>query len=1053
MKPKKLVMSAFGSYAGVETIDFEKTDHGLFLIAGDTGAGKSTIFDAIMFALYDTMSGKERKSNMMRSEYAEGAVETFVEYTFSYGAASKKETYVVKRYPAYERRSKRKNKNGEYSMTKQPGKVILILPDGKEFQGKAFETNQKIQEIIGLNAEQFSKIAMIAQGEFQELVMDKTGRRKEIFQQIFSTGIYEKIEKKIWEKSKASLGAVKENMTKIKETAMGAEFLEEDEKEKWQEVKAFLETEPEKVLDFLEDMAGRRKKETAALEKEFQELQERLTKSELVYQEAVRLNQMLKEYKKVQEMKKGLDAGKEEIEQKKQKLIRSEAAGIVQKEEEQYIRIEKEHAHCLQKEEEYQKEEGVLLGKQQEAAEKQKIWKEGFGKRQPENLQEQGRVSEEMEKYQELQAAREQREEAEKQGKQLQDEIDKLLQSREQILQEKKETEEWLLANKNTEILLEQANHKKEACEEQARQLERYGKQYSAWKREEKKVREWEENVSAAVKEWETCRHHSEELSRAYIMAQSAFLAMELSEGSPCPVCGSRKHPAPAKKAPDSVTKEMLSEAKKEEEQSQKKKEDSFRKMENAAARADELKKGLLEENLFGEGEKESDDTAFLEEKAEARLKEAKKENRQKTGEVQKEIERLTKLQEEREKRQKGLEKAVSLLEKDEKILQGKKESLQENVILKKGIEAREHLLQEKVSISSAEEGKKKLSKLKRELQRMQKEGDALGEAVTKSQKAYAALTGNREENQNRMRELAVLLKEQEQAYQDALRANGFPGEEEYKSALLSAKVQAGYKKEIEKYQVQVVECDTKLQSLAGQTEGKQEEDLEKLSGQKEELKKQHGQKKKVLETHSYHLQTVQRVVKRLKELLKDRESLVEKMKVMGSLNAAANGKVHFQTYILRQYFQKIISAANKRLAVMTENAFLLKCREWGSTGAGETGLDLDVYNPVTGKLRDAHTLSGGETFLASLSLALGMADVVQNTAGKTHLDTMFIDEGFGSLSEEVRGLAVKVLLELAGGQRLVGVISHVSELKEQIPDKLLVTKGNGGSKAAWVQD
>ena len=115
--------------------------------------------------------------------------------------------------------------------------------------------------------------------------------------------------------------------------------------------------------------------------------------------------------------------------------------------------------------------------------------------------------------------------------------------------------------------------------------------------------------------------------------------------------------------------------------------------------------------------------------------------------------------------------------------------------------------------------------------------------------------------------------------------------------------------------------------------------------------------------------------------------------------------------------------------------------------------MDLDVYNPITGKLRDAHTLSGGETFLASLSLALGMADVVQNTAGKTHLDTMFIDEGFGSLSEEVRGLAVKVLLELAGGQRLVGVISHVSELKEQIPDKLLITKGNGGSRAAWVQD
>lgn len=361
--------------------------------------------------------------------------------------------------------------------------------------------------------------------------------------------------------------------------------------------------------------------------------------------------------------------------------------------------------------------------------------------------------------------------------------------------------------------------------------------------------------------------------------------------------------------------------------------------------------------------------------------------------------------------------------------------------------------MQEKVFIASLEEGKKKLAKLQRELQKLQKEGEVLGEEAAESQKAYAALLGNQEENKNRLQELDASVKEQELAYQSALQVNGFSGEEEYHSALLLANVQAEYKKEIEKYQFQVVQCDTKLQSLAEQTEGKQEEDLEKLLKRKEELKMLHGQKKKVLETHSYHLQTGQRIVKRLKELLKDRESLVEEMKVMGSLNAAANGKIHFQTYILRQYFQKIISAANKRLAVMTENSFLLKCRELGSTGAGEAGLDLDVYNPITGKLRDAHTLSGGETFLASLSLALGMADVVQNTAGKTHLDTMFIDEGFGSLSEEVRGLAVKVLLELAGGQRLVGVISHVSELKEQIPDKLLITKGNGGSRAAWVQD
>ena len=1074
MKPKKLVLSAFGSYAGVETIDFEKIDHGLFLIAGDTGAGKSTIFDAIMFALYDTMSGKERKSSMMRSEYADENVETYVEYTFSYGASSQQQVYCIKRYPTYERRSKRKNKNGEYSMTKQTGKVSLILPDGKEYTGKAAETNQKIREIIGLNPEQFSKIAMIAQGEFQELIMDKTGKRKEIFQQIFSTGIYEKIEKKIWEKWKASVGAVKENTTKFRETTEGIAILEEEEKKQWQEVKTFLETEPERVLGFLEEMTGRQKRETDVLEQEFRELQEKLTKSEWVYQEALRLNQLFKEYKEVQAAKKRLDEKADEINRKKQELLRSEAAAVVHQAEEEYIRIQKEQECSVQKEEIYKKNGEELLQKQQEAIQQQNIWKEKYEERQPELLQEQGRMSEEMKSLQELIDCQKEKEVIEKTYKKLQEEIEELLQKREDTHQKKLEVEEWLSSNNKTEVLLEQANQKKAACEEQAKKLEKYGKQYRDWKKEEEKAREWGEKVSVAVKEWETGRRRYEELNRAYIMAQSAFLAMELSEGEPCPVCGSKEHPAPAKKAPDTVTKEMLSAAKSGEEQLQKEKEECFRKMESVTARADELKRGLLEESslLFGEnlffrdtGEEELDITVFLakreggqnaalflEKKAESLLRDAKKENRKQSKEVQKEIEHLTALQEETAKRQKELKHLVSLLEKDEKCLQEKKEDLQASAVSKKGIEAKELLLKEKVHISSLEEGKKILEKLKRELTKLQKEGDTLEEKVSQSKKAYDILLGNQAENKRRLQELIVGAKEQEQAYQKALQENGFLEEQEYKSALLPPKEQAGRKKELEKYQLQVVECDTRLQSLKKQTEGKQEEELEKLLSQKEETKVQHGQKKSSLEKLSYRLQTNQRIVRRTKELLKDREVLLEEMRVMCSLNDVANGKIHFQTYILRQYFKKIISAANKRLARMAVNPFLLQCREWSNAGAGEAGLDLDVYNPVTGKSRDAHTLSGGETFLASLSMALGMADVVQNTVGKTHLDTMFIDEGFGSLSEDVRGMAVKVLLELAGEQRLVGVISHVSELKEQIPDKLLITKGSSGSSARWVQ-
>lgn len=209
----------------------------------------------------------------------------------------------------------------------------------------------------------------------------------------------------------------------------------------------------------------------------------------------------------------------------------------------------------------------------------------------------------------------------------------------------------------------------------------------------------------------------------------------------------------------------------------------------------------------------------------------------------------------------------------------------------------------------------------------------------------------------------------------------------------------------------------------------------------------------KKYEKSSYQYQGNYKILKRVAELLRGKDSLAENVKVMRSLNDAPNGRYISRHIYCGNILSRLFRQTNKRLAKMASGDFLLKCRELNGTGQGEAGLDLDVYNPITGKSRDARTLSGGETFLASLSMALGMADVVQHTVGRTHLDTMFIDEGFGSLSEEVRSTAVRVLLELAGDWRLVGVISHVSELKEQIPNKLVVSKESHGSRVKWVQE
>ena len=1044
MKPKKLVMSAFGSYAGVETIDFEKMEHGLFLIAGDTGAGKSTIFDAIMFALYDTMSGKERKGNMMRSEYAAESAETYVEYTFSYGSANRYETYTIKRYPSYERKSKRKNKNGEYGMTKQLGRVSLILPDGKEFAGKAAETNQKIQEIIGLTAEQFSKIAMIAQGEFQELIMDKTGRRKEIFQQIFSTEIYEKIEKKIWERFKASIAAVKENTTKLRETLEGV-LLAEEEKQLWKEVLSFLETEPARVQNFLREKVQSEGEKANLLKEELEKEQTKLAKINQELQEAVRINALLEEYQKAIQERELLAERKDDILKMEQELLWIKAAKEVQIAEQDYLRIQQEQFNATKKKEEYRLLELELKKDCEETKQKKEEWKERYEKRQPFIVKEQSRLTEEMKVLQELTSCREERQKLQKSLLAKQGIFQKEIEAKEKSLQRKEELMKWLGENENLELLEEQTGYKRNSVTEEKHRLKSYEVKWKDTQKTTEELKEQEKKLLESLRQWEESRRVYEEKNRAYIAAQSSFLAMELTEGQPCPVCGSTVHPSPAKSAADTVTKEVLKEAQEQERTCQKEKERQQLALESAKGALQELEKALQLEgvSLFGE---------FLPEEIPVRLSQAFEENQKASLQLEKEWKDLEKLLQKKKQRKAELEQIEQEIVKKEGVLQQCKDVLQELEGKETSYKAQEELLEKKVTITSSEEGQSLLEALKEEIQLLQNGLQTAEANAGQKQKEYDTLLGNKEENERHLSQFSTALEKSQKLYQKILLEQGF-SQEGYRSALALLESEEDKRKEVENYRLVTAQCDVRVQTLAKQTEGKEIVGLLEFERKKQEIETDCEKKRKQYEDASYCHQGNQRILKRVKELLQGKDSLSEEMKVIRSLNDAANGKIHFQTYILRQYFKKIIQAANKRLAKMTTNQFLLKCRELNGTGLGEAGLDLDVYNPMTGKSRDAHTLSGGETFLASLAMALGMADVVQNTVGKTHLDTMFIDEGFGSLSEEVRNTAVKVLLELAGDWRLVGVISHVTELKEQIPNKLMVTKGNHGSSVAWVQD
>ena len=313
-------------------------------------------------------------------------------------------------------------------------------------------------------------------------------------------------------------------------------------------------------------------------------------------------------------------------------------------------------------------------------------------------------------------------------------------------------------------------------------------------------------------------------------------------------------------------------------------------------------------------------------------------------------------------------------------------------------------------------------------------------------------------ENENLSR-LEKELSKAEKEYRKTLQKQGFIDEETYLVARMSEKEIASYEKAINSFHDTSVRNQESIKQLEQQTKGKKRVDTQGIA---EEIKQLQSKKKQMETAHKELYAMNQRnteIKEKLAVLQEERKQLKQKYTLYNNLDKTANGnlsgmaKMDFQTYIQRRYFELMIQEANKRLVKMTSNQFILQCRSLDKLGSqGAVGLDLDVYSLVNDKTRDVKTLSGGESFMAALAMALGMSDVIQNTAGKVRMDTMFVDEGFGSLDEEARGEAIKILLELAGDRRLVGIISHVTELKEQIDRKLVVEKDEKGSRTYWTE-
>lgn len=916
MRPIKLVMSAFGPYAGRTEVDFEKLGtNGLYLITGDTGAGKTTIFDAIAYALYGEASGDLRDSSMLRSKYAELDTPTEVELTFAYDG----KVYTVKRNPEYERKAKKGD-----GVTVQKAEAELRYPDGRVVT-KIKDVNNAIVEIMGVDRNQFSQIAMIAQGDFRKLLVADTKERQEIFRKIFKTDYYRILQDKIKSEYSAVKNEYEVAQNSVKQYISGIQCDEND----------VLNIEATKARN-----------------------------GEMIVEDVVELISKILEN------------------DKKSESVTAEKISVIEKSLEEVTAV-------LAKAEEYSKAQSELKKSEKTYAElnvsfeeiKKTLESEKAKKPEQEKLSKQITVIEaEIPKYDELDAKKA---EAQKLANQLQT-CNKILESyitaqngiAEDIAKMKEEQKSLENAGANREKLLrekEQAESRKASLENLVKKISAFDVLNANYERAKIAYRD-------AFDKAESVKNLYEMNYRAFLNEQAGILAENLTEGTPCPVCGSTNHPCLAEKSVTAPTEADVNELK-----------SSYDK---ARKYAEELSRSA--------------------------------------GEIKGQVDSQTE----------EIEKLIS--DHMNSCELGTAQATAESIIAE--INANLKAINEKICIE--EKNAKRKAELDEMIPKAEERIKKAEEVIAECRQNISALTASSAEIEKQRKSLSATLKFDGKA--DAMSKK--KALENTLSAMQKALEDA--EKNYAESEKEIVGLDAKIKQLKKQLSESETVDIDAAE-----------QKKSALTEEKISLTAVQRKIgiridsntKSLDNINKKSDELseIEKRKIsLNALNNTANGnisgkeKIMLETYIQMTYFDRIIARANTRFMKMSGGQYELKRSETADNNRSQSGLDLSVIDHYNGTERSVKTLSGGESFKASLSLALGLSDEIQSSAGGIKLDTMFVDEGFGSLDPESLSQAFRALADLSDGNRLVGIISHVADLKEKIDKQVIITKEKtGGSK------
>lgn len=993
MMPISLTLSAFGPYPDTITIDFESfQEDGLFLITGPTGSGKTMIFDAMIFALYGKTSGQIRQTDSLRCDHALNEIPTFVEFSFSLH----QQNYTIKRNPKYYLEGKK--------TPKQPS-ALLILPDGKMVEGIK-EVNQKMISLLGVDDQQFKQICMIAQGEFTKLIMASSDEREKVLRELFHSETYQKLEEKL----KVHLKTYQDKY----------DLLLNKRKDLMQELQV---EDHQEYLSKQTKLIASQQKEYDDLKKDLDQKKQQLQLYRLQNQRLIQLKDLKQQFQDLkkqendyQELNKTVDTLK-----KAQETNYLYISYIKQQKKLQTLKLNQEdflkQLKKLEKDYQEKKVQADFLDYKQQTKEK-------LQNQIQETKQLINQIYQYQNDYQNLQTLKQQ-------YRMLDEEHKLFLKKKEKFENGLQRDQERIQSEQQVQSKYELIKQQYVRLNEQKVKVHQLSDYYDQILKLNENKSDLQEEYTVVEKQVDHEKMQYNQMEKLYFRKQAGIFALQLKEDQPCPICGSLHHPHPAQIEKEDITKEKLDQQAKKVKQQEHRLQDILQKILLSNQKKEMLVKQTKQLSSELNIQEEISKEIFIKELD--HLSKDEKRMKKEYLELQDELKYIQKLK-----------KSVALSLKDMSTYESKELKQAQSL---ENIQVQIHQLSGKLNDSLRQY---EIGEVNKNYQQVQKEYRQLSLEIETIQQDYEKVKNKYLEIKTKISSLnQQIIQEQEiydeldNKYHTALDA--FINEEEFLNLKTQINQISILEKKYQDYLISLKSLNEQIISLENEVKDSTYVDLSSLSETIKEVNQQLREKNDDLEKLKIDYSLKEKMIKDIQkinqQLEKDEDTYQRYLDLYNLSSGKNNARVSIERYVLATYFENMLIYANVIMKQLSQGRYQLLRKDDAGKGRSQQGLELDVFDQESGNIRSIKTLSGGESFKAALSLALGLSRMVQDYAGGIELNTLFIDEGFGSLDSQSLDQAMNCLMELHHENKLIGIISHVSDLKDRIERQLVVER------------